>query len=303
MSPLQLLSPRFVAKPVANVVHIPCIDKDLDTVSQHVREHLLVGLHPVTLECHVDDAVAALPLLSTDPQLLLHICRVQKALHLTHVIAKRRDRALDAHVIGVVTGGLVWDQLTVVADCIGCGASTAVRPGVAGFDEAHARHCCCLHGSLRQEVGNHTLLQCAPFCLSTILGHLWIPLVLFLRIDETVANANPLQGHLETTHRLGLLPKEVGDGRHIVPCVGLTKQVEVPACVLREGLVEALHELVHIARHALLIMSGGQASGKSRCGWLVNIDDIGMSIPAVLVQLGCLAVLVHSARAVLGEES
>mmetsp|Transcript_58488 Transcript_58488/g.107954 ORF Transcript_58488/g.107954 Transcript_58488/m.107954 type:complete len:258 (+) Transcript_58488:162-935(+) len=196
--PLHRQCPLLVTKPVANVVNIPCIYQDFDAIRQHVWEHLLVCLHPVALECHVDDAVATFPLLACS-QFLLHVGRVQEPIHLTHVVAKGRNCTLDAHVIWVIACKLVWDELTIVTYGIGSAARAAVCPAVARLDEAHTWICCRPHSSLSQGASDHTVLQCTTLRLSSILGHVWVPLVLLLGVNKAITNANALQRHLEAS--------------------------------------------------------------------------------------------------------
>lgn len=133
MCPIHGQGPLLVAQPVADVVHISCIDQHLQTGTQQVRKFVLVVFHPVMLECQIHNSVAAAPLF-VDAKLRLGLLVIQEALDFAEVIAKRRFFALDAHVIGVVPGELVWDQLTIVAEGIGrsAGVGGVRTAGIAG---------------------------------------------------------------------------------------------------------------------------------------------------------------------------
>mmetsp|Transcript_75427 Transcript_75427/g.157270 ORF Transcript_75427/g.157270 Transcript_75427/m.157270 type:complete len:380 (-) Transcript_75427:342-1481(-) len=305
VSPLQLLSPLHVAQPVADVVNITGVDQRLDAISEHVGDQGVVVAHPISCldEEHVHGHVTGAPALG-NTQLFLDRSSVQESLDHVEVVAEPAVLAGDAHVVGVPSSQFIGDLGHHVAGLVGQQAGRSVhsrRVAVAGFDASNA----CRHHKLHEHAlpgVDDSSRRMATLCLSSCGAHLRIPLVLLLRVGETVANSQASQRDLDALASFVSAPDAMSDGRDIVACVGLTEDVEGLGSILRELLVEILQEGVHVVAHALFVV-GTEASGETDPCWLVNPHDIGIHVPRVLVQGRALAILVHSARPVFSKES
>merc|ERR1719313_884440 len=64
VGPVHCQGPLLVPEPVADVINISCVNENIDAGCQHVWNLGLVILHPICLESHVDDPVAAPPFLA-----------------------------------------------------------------------------------------------------------------------------------------------------------------------------------------------------------------------------------------------
>mmetsp|Transcript_21440 Transcript_21440/g.47555 ORF Transcript_21440/g.47555 Transcript_21440/m.47555 type:complete len:342 (-) Transcript_21440:290-1315(-) len=297
--PIHSEGPLLVPEEVANEIHIPSVYENLNPVFQHLRQNCLVVPHPVRLHGQVHHHIAAAPALA-DPQLLLSRRRVEKVLQEGEVVAEWRHLTLDAHVIWVVAGEFEGDELAVVTGHIGEGAGRDV-PGVATFDQRDARFDGRLHHSVLQHVGDHRLGQGATLRLAACMTHFWEPLVLLLRVRKAVADTDAPQWHLEAVRSL-LFPDVVRDRWNIVASVGLAKDEEVVALILREGLVKLRQECPHFLCYALLADREREPSGETCRGRLVHPNDVRLVCPAIWVGHCVVPELVHRARAILRKQ-
>merc|ERR1712110_1257805 len=89
--PLKLCCPSFVATPVAQIIHFPCIQKHLNTFMEKVWDHEMVVDHPVAScrECKIDSAIARGPLF-IHTELLLDLLCVQPITNVIEVVTKGR---------------------------------------------------------------------------------------------------------------------------------------------------------------------------------------------------------------------
>mmetsp|Transcript_50370 Transcript_50370/g.79847 ORF Transcript_50370/g.79847 Transcript_50370/m.79847 type:complete len:234 (+) Transcript_50370:555-1256(+) len=211
----------------------------------------------------------------------------------------------NAHIIRIHASELIRSYLTFVANGIRCGTSIHVTI-VTRFDCGNTSDSGSLHSCQYDGIIDYSFRETTTLGFATILSHLCIPLVLFLRVCQTVANTEASEIDTIAFSIFVALPNSMSDGWHIMSSIAFTDHKER---VLREFgklavLKECLQELVHVIANLCFVVHSRyqRACRKAGAGRLIHPHDIGLTVPTVLV-LSRRSVFVHFAGAILCKQS
>merc|ERR1719424_2554336 len=115
-----------------------------------------------------------------------------------------------------------------VAAFVGSQACSSLIAGgvIACLDAGNTGRSGGFHGQVCH-LADHSSWRMATLGLSTSVAHLCVPLVLLLRVGESIPDGNASQRNLDAIASLVHLPNLVADGRDIVACIALAKDVEL----------------------------------------------------------------------------
>lgn len=236
--PFKGLSPRLVAKPVANEVSITSIDQDGDLL-EDIRDDAVVWLHPVTVEeeVTVDVEVAGIVAvnLGTNSLQNLRLVEVLGDVAETLVAKVAVVLALAANVINVLSSALVRTQQGVVAVDRSGHTGPCTLSVVAGLDHRLAAGQSIVHRAASALVKNRGVA-------SLTAGHGAVVAVLGKAIGQTVANQNRLEVDVAVLVREDLR----GENWDVMASVGLSSDVEVLLSILGELLEEKRKQSIDI---------------------------------------------------------
>ena len=122
----------------------------------------------------------------------------------------------------------------------------------------------------------------APFNQAVHEGEQWVGRVLVEWIDPAVPNRNARQIY----PRVRVLEEMVGDGRDVVAGKALTSEEEFAALIAWVPLHEFDQELFEVSGYLALRVAVAEnclGERKASAYWLVDVHDICILVPAVLV--------------------
>mmetsp|Transcript_9389 Transcript_9389/g.32004 ORF Transcript_9389/g.32004 Transcript_9389/m.32004 type:complete len:283 (+) Transcript_9389:218-1066(+) len=212
-APLQRLSPRTVAVPVANEVLVAGVDGHGNAALEEGNEPLLLLLHHIALHECVDEVGALLPL----GALAVHVegrtggVLVHEGVHHGEVVAQGAVTILGdvVHVQPGLLKGPLHGSLAEVGRVLARGSVllALLALGRARLDRSH-------HGVV-------LLLSDRLDPVAVVVGHLGVVLVLDGRVRDAVADthARKVDGHVAPGKVLVAVVDGLSHGRGVVPAI------------------------------------------------------------------------------------
>mmetsp|Transcript_9388 Transcript_9388/g.32001 ORF Transcript_9388/g.32001 Transcript_9388/m.32001 type:complete len:283 (+) Transcript_9388:218-1066(+) len=212
-APLQRLSPRTVAVPVANEVLVAGVDGHGNAALEEGNEAVLLLLHPVVHHEAIDEVGALLPL----GALAVHVegrtggVLVHEGVHHGEVVAEGALAVL-GNVVHVQATPAVRGLHGVVAEVVGLLALGRVL--LAGL----------ALGLARLDGRDHVLilrLRDGLDAVAVVVGHLGVVRVLDRRVRQAVPNthARKVDGHVAPGKVLVAVVDGLSHGRGVVPAI------------------------------------------------------------------------------------
>mmetsp|Transcript_3707 Transcript_3707/g.9359 ORF Transcript_3707/g.9359 Transcript_3707/m.9359 type:complete len:341 (+) Transcript_3707:215-1237(+) len=229
--PVHLEGPRFVAQPVADEILVSGVDENANPIAEHIGQLLLIVLHPVTAEHHVDFHVAVCPLgvCLVNAEVREHLRASKIFADVAEVVAETRHVTFNAHVIDVHAAELERCDLSHVATRLSSQADRVRHRGVCMVARADGRKAgghCQLHRGVRHGANSRLVMVGGN-------RHLGIVTILHFGVREPVANADTLEIKRKALRALIALPHAVCDGWNVMPGVRFAEDEEGVFCELR----------------------------------------------------------------------